>query len=168
MCPFVATLVFIGGVLLEQQPPVFGFGCVFGLELTLDGCVELPSTLLGPEQHEPPVLAVVSGGVGAGFAATLAFPEQQEPPFVDAEGAGMGAGFGVLAVGAALVAWDIGIVAPAGNMGPGICCGNIGYIMGWWKPPLTPPIIGIEPYSIPGLGVGMPCMVPFTWGMGFA
>lgn len=50
-------------------------------------------------------------------------------------------------------------------MGAGICCGNIGYMMGWWKPPLTPPIIVIPPYSIPFLGVGMLGMPPLACGM---
>lgn len=79
----------IAGALLEQQPPFLGFGCVLGLELTLEGCVELPSALLGPEQHEPPVLVLVSDGGGAGFGVPFVFPEQQDPPFDAVIGVGV-------------------------------------------------------------------------------
>lgn len=130
-CPFVPTLVSIVGALFEQQPPVFGFGCVFGLELTLEGCVEVPSALLGAEQHEPPVLVLVSdGGGGVGLTAPLALPEQQEPPFEATTGAGRGAGFDVLVAEAAPFVRDVDMGGPWGNMGAVICWVNIGYMMG--------------------------------------
>lgn len=151
-----------GAALLEQQPPVFGFGWVFGLDVTLDGCVVVPSLLLAPPQHEPPVLAVVGVGAGGATGAFEAPPPQQEPPFDAFGGAGGGATFGVLAVDTAPFC---AIIAPGGNM-PGIC-GNIGYMMGWWKPPLTAPIMDMAPYSIPGLGACMPA-IPFAWGKAFA